>query len=115
MGRVLGLPVRSHHDDPDRAMFFSADNSANQTPMGQYKTNMAPLAPDLRYSLRGIRRSPLLASIAVLSLALGIGANTAIFTIMDQLMLRPLPVKDPASLVMLYQMGRRTATTMAIG
>jgi predicted permease len=66
---------------------------------------MAPLAQDLRYALRGIRRSPLLASIAVLSLALGIGANTAIFTIMDQLMLRPLPVTNPASLVMLYQMG----------
>ena len=55
---------------------------------------MTSLAPDLRYSLRAIRRSPLFASVAILSLALGIGANTAIFTLMDQLMLRKLPVRE---------------------
>jgi hypothetical protein len=46
------------------------------------------LATDLRFSLRALRRNPLVTSIAVPSLALGIGANTAIFTLMDQLMLR---------------------------
>ncbi len=64
---------------------------------------MTSLAPDLRFTLRAIRRSPLFTSVAVLSLALGIGANTAIFTLMDQLMLRQLPVQDPGRLVMLYQ------------
>lgn len=67
---------------------------------------------DLRYSLRAIRRSPLFASIAILSLALGIGANTAIFTLMDQLMLRQLPVKDAGQLVMLYQHGAHNGNNM---
>lgn len=67
---------------------------------------------DLRYSLRAIRRSPLFAFIAILSLALGIGANTAIFTLMDQLMLRQLPVKHPGQLVMLYQRGAHNGNNM---
>jgi hypothetical protein len=47
-----------------------------------------------------------------LSLALGIGANTAIFTLMDQLMLRQLPVKNPGQLVMLYQRGPHNGSNM---
>jgi len=73
---------------------------------------MLSLLPDLRFSLRAIRRSPLFASVAILSLALGIGANTAIFTIMDQLMLRMLPVKDPEQLVMLFQRGAHNGNNM---
>ncbi len=66
---------------------------------------MGALWADLKFALRTLRRSPLFTGIAILSLALGIGANTAIFTLMDQLMLRLLPVKDPDNLVMLYQEG----------
>jgi predicted permease len=66
---------------------------------------MRALPADLKFALRTLRRSPLFTSIAILSLALGIGANTAIFTLMDQLMLRLLPIRDPSSLVMLYQEG----------
>ncbi|MBV8071157.1 MAG: ABC transporter permease [Acidobacteriaceae bacterium] len=73
---------------------------------------MMNLVQDLRYSLRAIHRSPLFASIAILSLALGIGANTAIFTVMDQLMLRELPVKNPGQLVMLYQHGPHNGSNM---
>jgi predicted permease len=54
---------------------------------------------DLRYTARTLRRSPGFLAVAVLSLALGIGANTAIFTLIDTLMLRSLPVKDPSRLV----------------
>ncbi|MBS1825088.1 MAG: ABC transporter permease [Acidobacteria bacterium] len=73
---------------------------------------MSNLLPDLRFALRGIRRNPLFAAVAILSLALGIGANTAIFTIMDQLMLRQLPVKDPEQLVMLFQRGAHNGSNM---
>lgn len=73
---------------------------------------MANLVRDLRLSLRGIRRSPLFASVSVLSLALGIGANTAIFTLIDQLMLRKLPIKHPEQLVVLYQRGNHNGSNM---
>ncbi len=59
-----------------------------------------------------MRRSPLFAVIAILSLALGIGANTAIFTLLDQLLLRDLPVKNPDELVMLYQRGPHNGSNM---
>src|SRR6478672_4247060 len=73
---------------------------------------MTILARDVRYSLRAIKRTPLFAAVAILSLALGIGANTAIFTLMDQLMLRKLPVRDPDQLVVLYQRGAHNGSNM---
>ncbi len=60
---------------------------------------------DVRYSIRGLRRTPLFTAIAVLSLAFGIGANTAIFSLLDQIILRLLPVKDPQQLVLLTMRG----------
>ena len=73
---------------------------------------MANILADVRYALRALRRNPLFAAAAILSLALGIGANTAIFTLMDQILLRKLPVKDPDSLVMLYQEGANNGSNM---
>jgi predicted permease len=66
---------------------------------------MSTALADLRLAFRGLRRNPLFAGVAVLSLALGIGANTAIFTLLDQIVLRKLPVQSPDELVMLYQEG----------
>ena len=57
---------------------------------------------DLLYGFRALRRSPALTTAAVLSLALGIGANTAIFSLLDQVVLRSLPVADPERLVALH-------------
>jgi len=57
---------------------------------------------DFVYSLRSLLRSPLFTAAAVASLALGIGANTAIFSLLDQVVLRSLPVRDPESLVVLH-------------
>jgi len=73
---------------------------------------MSDIIRDLRYALRGMGRNPLFITVAILSLALGIGANTAIFTLMDQLMLRQLPVEDPERLVMLYQRGSHNGSNM---
>jgi predicted permease len=60
---------------------------------------------DIRYALRGFAKSPLFTTVAILSLAFGIGANTAIFTLLDQVMLRLLPVKDPQQLVLFTMRG----------
>jgi predicted permease len=66
---------------------------------------MPRLLFDVRLALRNLRRSPLFTCVAVASLALGIGANTAIFTLIDQLMLRLLPVESPEQLVMIWTTG----------
>jgi predicted permease len=67
---------------------------------------MAAILQDFRYSVRTLRKSPVFLAVAVLSLALGIGANTAIFTLINQLILQPLPVKNPEQLVMLAGRGK---------
>src|SRR5262245_32466732 len=58
---------------------------------------------DFRFAIRTLRRSPGFAVAAILSLALGIGSNTAIFSVIDALMLRRLPVRDPARVVLVSE------------
>ncbi len=60
---------------------------------------------DLKYTFRMLARTPGFTAVALLTLALGIGANTAIFTLLDQVLLRLLPVKDPQQLVLLTMRG----------
>src|ERR1700691_4980070 len=66
---------------------------------------MAAFLSDLRHSFRMLQKSPLFTSVAIASLALGLGANTAIFTVLDQALLRPLPVKNPHELVLITDPG----------
>src|SRR5687768_12071180 len=73
---------------------------------------MTSSTSDLRLAIRSLRRSPLFATVAILSLALGIGANSAIFTLIDQIVLRKLPVAAPEQLVMLYQQGLHNGSNM---
>ncbi len=63
---------------------------------------------DVRYGLRGLARNPGFAAMAILTLALGIGANTAIFSLIDAVMLRSLPVQKPEELVEIQRLNPRT-------
>jgi hypothetical protein len=73
---------------------------------------MSTLFTDLAYALRQMRKSPGFTLVAVITLALGIGANAAIFTLVHAILLRPLPVKNPSAL---YRLGSHDVNCCVIG
>ncbi|MBV8832162.1 MAG: ABC transporter permease [Acidobacteriaceae bacterium] len=70
------------------------------------------LVQDVTFALRTFSKSPLFVTVAIASLAFGIGANTAIFSLTDQVLIRMLPVKQPAELVLLSAVGRHYGNNM---
>ena len=75
---------------------------------------MHAVLQDLQYAFRTLRKSPGFSVVAILSLALGIGANTAIFSLLDQLLLRTLPVREPDRIIQMAARGQHYGNNMGM-
>lgn len=75
--------------------------------------NFESLSQDIRFGLRSMRKSPSFTAICIVSLALGIGANTTIFTVVNAVLLHPLPVGDISRLVQIDTVDSKTQVTQA--
>src|SRR5512140_52253 len=89
----------AHPGAAARRVFGNVVTITEETRMAWTFRWLEHLAQDARYATRSLRKSPALAAVVVLSLALGIGANTAIFSLIDAVMLRMLPVEKPQELM----------------
>jgi putative ABC transport system permease protein len=94
-----------------RLKFGSIDSAKESMREGSTMMTLETTWRDLRYALRGLRANPGFATAAILSLALGIGAAVAIFTLADNLLLRPLPYRQPDRLTMVWEWNTRVKNT----
>ena len=90
-----------------RLDFGSVERAAEECREARGINFIETLFADIRYALRGMRRSPMFATSVIAIIAIGLGVNTAIFTIFDAYVLRPLPIRDPNSLYRLHWSDRK--------
>jgi putative ABC transport system permease protein len=88
-----------------RIKFGGIDQTKESMREGATIMTLETIWRDLRYAFRGLRGNPGFATAAILSLALGIGASVAIFTLADNLLLRPLPYREPSQLMMVWEVS----------
>jgi predicted permease len=99
---------------PDEARYSALRTFGNPALLREHSratwswNGLESLVRDLRFAFRALRRTPGFTSIAVVVMALGIGANVALFTVVRNVILKPLPFKDPDRLLMLYEDSVRT-------
>ncbi|HEY1805780.1 MAG TPA: permease prefix domain 1-containing protein [Terracidiphilus sp.] len=100
---------REHGHSPDEARYAARRAFGNPTLIREQTRAiwswgwLESLTLDLNYGARTLRRTPGFTAIAILVMALGIGANAALFTVVHGVLLKPLPFKDPSRLLMLYE------------
>ena len=92
-----------------RVKFGGPEEVKQNVREGRIGAALETTVQDIRYGMRSLLKSPFITAVAVLSLALGIGANTAIFSVINAVMLRSLPVHDADRLILMYTLGRTDA------
>jgi predicted permease len=85
-----------------RAEMGSVEATKERVRSGRWETHLESLWRDVRYALRGVRRNPGFAAVVIVTLALGMGANTVMFSVINAVMLRPLPYRDANRLVLIW-------------